>query len=183
MKVMGISGLPGSGKSLISEMAKEKGAIIVNMGDCVREEAAKRNLSLGKTAIELRKEQGDFVVAKLTIKKLKSLETPYKNTLYIIEGIRSPYEVELFKENFKDFLILSVYASPKTRFKRVINRNREDDFNEIENFNKRDKRELDFGIGIVIALSDYLIVNDSNLEEYKEKIEIFFNKKENKFYK
>ena len=42
MQVMGISGLPGSGKSLVSESAAAKGAIIVSMGDIVREEAKKR---------------------------------------------------------------------------------------------------------------------------------------------
>ena len=42
MQVMGISGLPGSGKGLVSDMATERGAIIVSMGDIIREEAKKR---------------------------------------------------------------------------------------------------------------------------------------------
>ena len=33
---MGISGMPGSGKSLVSESAVKKGAIIVSMGDIKR---------------------------------------------------------------------------------------------------------------------------------------------------
>lgn len=41
MQVMGISGMPGSGKNLVSEMAAEKGAIIISMGDIIREEAKK----------------------------------------------------------------------------------------------------------------------------------------------
>ena len=44
MKIFGISGLPGSGKSLVSELAVEKGAIIVSMGDIIREEAKKRGI-------------------------------------------------------------------------------------------------------------------------------------------
>ena len=43
MRVMGVSGLPGSGKSLVSEIAIEKGAMIISMGDIIREEAKKRN--------------------------------------------------------------------------------------------------------------------------------------------
>ena len=39
---MGISGLPGSGKSLVSEIAAKKGAAVVSMGDIIREEAKKR---------------------------------------------------------------------------------------------------------------------------------------------
>ena len=67
---MGISGLPGSGKSLVSEMAIEKGAMIVSMGDIIREEAKKRGESTKDTAQNLRKEFGQFIVAELTIKKI-----------------------------------------------------------------------------------------------------------------
>ena len=42
MRVMGISGMPGSGKATVSELAAEKGAITVVMGDIIREEAKKR---------------------------------------------------------------------------------------------------------------------------------------------
>ena len=51
MKVIGISGLPGSGKNLISTKASEKGFIVVNMGDCVREESLKRNEDSRVTAV------------------------------------------------------------------------------------------------------------------------------------
>ncbi|MDR0912346.1 MAG: AAA family ATPase [Methanobrevibacter sp.] len=186
MRIIGISGLPGSGKSYVSEIAIKKGAKIVNMGDCVREEAKKRKLAIGVTAIKLREEEGEFVVAKLTIKKLKAIEKSIKEnikeniekedtTLYIIEGIRSPYEVEMFKNSFDDFYILSIFASPKTRFKRLKLRNREDDNSEHELFYERDQRELKFGIGTVIALSDYLIINENSLEEYEKEIEKFFS--------
>ena len=50
MKIMGISGMPGSGKSFISDIATERGAIIVSMGDIVREEAKKRGESSKETA-------------------------------------------------------------------------------------------------------------------------------------
>ena len=33
--------------------------------------------------------------------------------------------------------------------------------------------ELDFGIGTVIALSDKIIINESDLESYSEKIDEF----------
>ena len=74
MQVMGISGLPGSGKSLVSEMASERGAIIVSMGDIIREEAKKRGESTKETATNLRKEHGEYIVSELTIKKIKNNE-------------------------------------------------------------------------------------------------------------
>lgn len=175
MKVVGISGLPGSGKSLISKLAKEKGIMVINMGDLVREEAKKRNADVGETSIKLREEFGEYVLAKLTIEKIKNInkENNLEN-IFLIEGIRSQYEIKMFKENFKEFLLLSVFASPKTRFNRLKNRNRNDDSSIYEEFLKRDQRELDFGIGAVIATSDSIFINEDSLEEYKKQITSFF---------
>ena len=50
---------------------------------------------------------------------------------------------------------------------------REDDSKDYNEFLKRDQMELDFGIGTVIALSDKIIINESDLESYTEKINEF----------
>ncbi|MBX7076794.1 MAG: AAA family ATPase [Methanobacteriaceae archaeon] len=178
MKVIGISGLPGSGKSFISKYSEEKGYLVTNMGDVIREEAKKRGEDTGTTATNLRLEHGQYVVAKFTIEKVKNLiETAEdKENLIIVEGIRSPFEVELFKEDFPDFTLLSVFASPETRFQRITSRGRGDDTQDINAFRLRDKRELDFGIGNVIATSDYIIVNETTFDEYNKKIDEFFDK-------
>ena len=173
MQVMGISGLPGSGKSLVSEIAEEKGAIIVSMGDIVREEAKKRGESSKETARNLRKEHGQYIIAELTIKKIKNLESEGIKNPIIVEGIRSHHEVEMFKENFKNFIILSIFANPNLRFERLQNRMREDDSKDYAEFVKRDQMELDFGIGNVISLSDKIIINESDLESYTQKINAF----------
>ena len=89
MRIMGISGMPGSGKSLVSEMAVKKGAIIVSMGDIIREEAKKRGENTGDTAQNLRKEFGQFIVAELTIKKIKKLLDDGIENSIVVEGIRS----------------------------------------------------------------------------------------------
>ena len=175
MQVMGISGLPGSGKSLVSETANEKGAIIVSMGDIIREEAKKRGESTKETATNLRKEHGEYIVSELTIKKIKQLQEQGNENAIIVEGIRSHHEVEMFKENFDNFIILSIFANPTLRFKRLQNRMREDDSKDYSGFLKRDQMELDFGIGNVIALSDKIIINESDLESYQEKINEFLD--------
>lgn len=175
MQVMGISGMPGSGKSLISEIAIEKGAKIVSMGDVIREEAKKRNEDTKTTARKLREEFGDNIVGELTIKKVKTLREEGFSNLIVIEGIRSLYEINLFKENFDDFIVLSVFTNPALRFERLKERQRADDSTDYAEFIKRDEMELDFGIGSVIALSDKIIVNESDLESYAKKIENFLD--------
>ena len=42
MRIIGVSGLAGSGKSLVTEVATERGSMIVSMGDIIRREAKKR---------------------------------------------------------------------------------------------------------------------------------------------
>ena len=168
MEVMGISGLPGSGKSLVSEIAASKGAAVVSMGDIIREEAKKRGESSKETATNLRKEHGKYIVAKLTIEKIKKMIEDKLATTIIVEGIRSH-----FKENFDDFIILSIFANPAIRFKRLQQRNREDDSENYEDFLKRDQMELDFGIGTVISLSDKIIINEKDLESYEKEINEF----------
>ena len=107
MKVIGVSGMPGSGKSFISDKAIERGAIIVSMGDIIREEAEKRGETTGETAVNLRKEHGEYIVSELTIQKIKNLESEGQEKI-VVEGIRSHHEVDLFKENFKDFFIILI---------------------------------------------------------------------------
>ena len=170
---MGISGLPGSGKSLVSDIATERGAIIVSMGDIIREEAKKRGESTKETAKNLRAEHGQYIVSQLTIDKIKKLQEDGIENTIIVEGIRSPHEVDMFKENFDNFIILSIFANPTLRFERLLKRMREDDSQDYNEFKKRDQMELDFGIGTVIALSDKIIINESDLESYSEKIDEF----------
>lgn len=181
MKVIGVSGMPGSGKSLISNMARKRGFFIIRMGDMIRKEAEKRNEPTGKVAIDLRNEMGDFVVAELCVNKINEIDN--KNLNFLIEGIRSPFEVELFRKKFKNFKLVSVHSSPKNRFNRIRKRQRNDDSNDYSKFKQRDQRELNFGIGTVIVLSDYMILNDGPIKKYKTQINIFLNNETQKVQK
>jgi len=185
MNVIGVSGLPGSGKNIISKIAKKRSINVLKMGDIVRQVAEKRDEDSGKTAVDLRKEHGEYVLAKLIIEKIKTQSNSNKNSensnksntgeFFVIEGIRSQYEIELFRKNFKNFKLISVFSSPKTRFNRLKDRQREDDSQDYGDFLKRDQRELNFGIGNVIASSDFIIINEDGLDEYKMQINNFFD--------
>ena len=173
MKVIGVSGMPGSGKSIISDKCVEKGAIIVSMGDIVREEAKKRGEGSKETAVNLRKEHGEYIVSELTIKKIKKLQEEGFDNMIVVEGIRSHHEVEMFKENFDNFIILSIFANQNLRFERLKKRMREDDSQDFNVFLKRDMTELEFGMGTVIALSDKILINESDIDSFYEKINEF----------
>ncbi|MGQ9719853.1 MAG: AAA family ATPase [Candidatus Jordarchaeum sp.] len=177
-KVIGLVGMPGSGKTLAVNIAKKMGIPVVAMGDVVRDEVKMRGLeetpySVGKVSMGLRKEEGEQAVAIRTLNKIEREKTP----VILVEGIRSLEEIELFKKHYPDFTLIAIHSSPKTRFKRLYERQRLDDTKDLKTFQERDARELNYGIGSAIAQADYLIVNEGsekklikNMEKILEEI-------------
>jgi dephospho-CoA kinase len=167
--VVGLAGMPGSGKSLVVETAREQGYAVVVMGDVIREETVKRGLELtphnvGKVMLQLRAEYGNTVVAQKCISKIREQQSGN----VIIDGLRSLFEADAFKESFAKFTVAAVHASPETRFNRLFNRRRSDDPNAWETFHERDMRELEVGLGNVIAMAEQLIINDNSVDAAKD---------------
>jgi len=170
--VVGVAGMPGSGKAVVARVAKEKGYAIVVMGDEIREETKLRGLELtpenvGKIMLKLREEEGPTVVAKKCVPKIANSTADF----VLVDGIRSLHEVYEFEKNFPQFVLVAVHSSPETRFGRLFRRSRSDDPKGWKVFVERDLRELSVGQGSVIAMADYMIVNDGTLEEFKAKIQ------------
>ncbi|MEM3784981.1 MAG: AAA family ATPase [Candidatus Bathyarchaeia archaeon] len=182
--VVGLAGMPGAGKSVVVNVAKERGYGIVVMGDVVREEAQKRGLppnpeNLGKIMIELRQKEGENVIAKRCLAKIESV----KESFVVVDGVRSLKEVEEFKKHFKKFCLVAIHSSPEVRFKRLYRRQRSDDPKSWEIFQERDMRELSVGLGNAIAMAEFLIVNDCDLDTLKERIKEVLRKVEEKWMK
>jgi len=159
--------MPGSGKGVVSGVARGLGFKLIRMGDVIRDEARQRNADIGETAIKLREEYGKFVVAERCVEKILKMQVAKNDDLYLIEGIRSPFEVEIFKKKFPNFKVIAVHSKPATRLERLKKRMRADDFSEESQFRIRDDRELNFGIGNVIATSDYVVVNEGSVKKFK----------------
>ena len=182
--VVGLAGMPGAGKSIVVHVAIERGYGVVVMGDVVREEAAKKRLesnpeNLGKIMLELRKKEGNNVIAKRCVSKIEKA----KEQKIIVDGIRSLSEVQEFKKHFPRFSLIAVHASPETRFKRLYSRQRSDDPKNWELFQERDVRELSVGLGNAIAMAEHIVINEEKLEIVKEKIKQVLEKVEKKWMK
>ncbi len=168
--IIGVVGMPGSGKGVLDDAARELGFLVVVMGDVIREETARRGLeptaeNIGRIMLQIRKEEGPFVVAKRCI--VKVAETKEERCI-IIEGIRSFDEVKEFRRSFPRFRLVAVHSSPETRFRRLFNRGRSDDSTNRKIFEERDERELRVGIGSAIAMADHVIVNEGeDAEQFK----------------
>jgi dephospho-CoA kinase len=163
-KLLLITGMAGSGKTSLADMLREKGYVIYTMGDVIRQEVRMRNQpptpeNLGYMAESIRKTGGDAAVAR----KCVPLIIGEPNNKVAIDGIRSLDEVDVFQEAFTTILI-AVHAPQESRYQRLKNRGRSDDPPNRQVFRERDNRELEFGVGNAIALSDYIIINDDGLD-------------------
>lgn len=161
-----ITGMAGSGKTTLSGIIRESGLRVITMGDVIRELAKHQGLepsreNIGHLAEEIRKE-GPDAVARRCVEMLKK----GPDGLVVVDGIRSLAEVEAFKDDF-DIVVIAVWASPLSRFKRLTRRGRSDDPKTWEEFKEREGRELGFGIGDAIASSDYMIKNDDGIDSLK----------------
>jgi len=162
--------MPGSGKSTIVSMLKERGIETMNLGDGVRAEAKRRNLeptgdNLGKLMLELRKKNGAGAIAELLTESIKNSQSK----VIIVDGVRSITEVEVLR-NVGSVKLLSIEATADTRYKFLSSRGRSDDPITREKFEERDNRELGVGIGESIAIADETIVNSNiTLDELTER--------------
>jgi dephospho-CoA kinase len=163
--------MPGAGKGVFRKIVKKQGYPVVIMGDEVRAEVKKRNLkptptNLGIVMLDLRKIDGPSAIAKRCISKIKNMA----GTIVFVDGIRSLFEVDEFKNHFSSFILLAIHASPRTRYNRLFRRKRSDDPANWETFMERDLRELEVGMGSVISLTDYMIINEGTIYHFKQKI-------------
>ena len=170
-KLLLITGMAGSGKTTLANLLQDKGYTVLTMGDVIRHEVRMRNLAptpenLGRMAQEIRETGGDEAVAKKCI----PLVIGEPNDRVALDGVRSLDEVYAFEEAFSIYMV-AAHASPETRYRRLRSRGRSDDPPNRQVFRERDHRELSFGMGEAIAMSDYIITNENGLDELERRLD------------
>ncbi|MGM0397832.1 MAG: AAA family ATPase [Halobacteriota archaeon] len=174
MQVIGIVGLPGSGKSEAAAVAREMDIPVVTMGDVVRAETADRGLDPasdhGRVAQAMREENG---LAAIADRSLPIIESALEDSeVVLVDGIRSGHEVAVFEEAFGDeFTLIEVFAPYDLRAERIADRGRdaaEDDGGE--SLVERDERERGFGMDDAIEAADVTIENTDSLEAFRDRV-------------
>ncbi len=172
MKLIAFVGMPASGKSEAAAISRLCGIPVINMGDVVREETAKRGLhptdeNIGGTGTALRKEEGMDAIAKRCVPRINGLDSP----VVVVDGIRNIDEVNYFKKHFgSDFKLIAIHSPFETRFERVKKRARSDDTVDIDELRRRDEREKGWGLDKAIKKADIGIMNTSSLEKFQKHI-------------
>ncbi|MDD1767266.1 MAG: flagellar hook-basal body complex protein FliE [Methanomassiliicoccales archaeon] len=170
MRVIIVTGMPGAGKEEFVDVSRRMGFDVVRMGDVVRAEASRMNLpsddrSVGGFAHSERETHGFGIWAERTVRFVNRAMT-------VIDGCRGEAELQVFKKAFGDGVVLiAIHASPETRYSRLRLRNRTDAPENREQFQERDRRELGWGLGSLIALADRMVVNEGTLDEFRRNAE------------
>jgi len=170
-KLIGLVGLPGSGKSTVASALHNYGFPVVVMGDVVRREASRRGIkpslkNMRDLMFQLRKERGEEAVAELCIPLIK--ET--RSRIVVIDGVRSLAEVRKFK-TFGQVTLIGVFCPRRLRFKRLCLRRRKDAPRSIKDLELRDTAEINVGLGTTFTLVDYMLVNDGSISDLKAAVE------------
>lgn len=170
--------MPFSGKTEAVHIAKDRGIPVIRMGDMVWDEVKKQGLKLddenvGNVANQMRKEYGKDIWAKRTLGKIKQMG---ELDILVIDGVRNIEEIETFKQELgEDFVVIAVDVSDEMRYKRAMGRDRRDDSKDLEKVRERDRRELGWGLGMVIASADIVVSNEGRIEVFRGEINKLLN--------
>jgi dephospho-CoA kinase len=176
-KVVAIVGMAGSGKSEVAKIFEEKGYSRIRFGDITDIEIKKRTLEINEANERhfrelLRKELG---MAAYAILNQPIIDEALKKTSVVADGLYSWEEYLCFKGYYlNNFFLVSVYSSPKTRYFRLAERILRP--LKIDEAVSRDKSEIEnLNKGGPIAMADYTILNESDLESLRDQTEAVLN--------
>ena len=171
MFIIGITGTLGAGKgTVVDYLVKNKGFIHLSVRAYLTELIIKDGNIVNRDSMmdkgnELRTKFGSSYIVDELYKTAVE-----KGGNCIIESLRAPGEIESLRKKGK-FYMLAVNADPKTRYKRILSRASETDKISFEEFIENENREMTShdpnkqNLKKCIAMSDFLINNDGNLEE------------------
>ncbi len=171
-EIYGVTGMPLSGKTTVAEILEEEGFAVLDMGEVVRIEMKEREIpteQTGEFVNKMREIHGSDAIAQLS--------TPYLEEILegkdkiVITGMRGWDEKQRFENETKEEIeIIAVWTPRPKRKERREERQREED-QVGDEFHKRDLREIENGVGKLMALSDHLLKNNRiSIEELEGKV-------------
>jgi len=174
--IMGLTGTLAAGKGTVVSFLIENGFRHYSVRQFLIQEINKRGLVANRdnmvlVANELReKHSPDFIVESIYEMTKKSPGD------CVIESLRCPGEIEALRKK-QDFYLLAVDADPKIRYERAFLRGSETDKISFEEFLENEKREMHSedknkqNLRKCISMADFVLENNENIEELKQKVE------------
>lgn len=184
-KIVCVVGMPGAGKSLVSDELVRQDLAYLRFGQITLDKIKELGLepieaNERKIREDLRKEYGMAAFATLNIPKIDEL---LEKSNVVVDGLYSWSEYKILKEKYGEAMyVIAVYTPPKLRYERLKNRSIENDpkqrFRSLaeEDAKARDYAEIEnLEKGGPIAMADFTIVNTGTIKETKEKTNKIIN--------
>lgn len=186
-KIICISGMCGAGKSVVSDFFVKNGFQFVRFGQLTLDEVKKRGLEINEVnerAIreEFRAKHGMAAFAILNLPKFDEL---IKSGNVIADGLYSWEEYKVLKEHYGEAMkVIAVWAPPELRYERISTRVSGADDKDLRHrsFTKDEAKSRDYAEleklnkGGPIAMADFTIVNDKDMDFLNSQIEDIFKK-------
>ncbi|MGD0728494.1 MAG: AAA family ATPase [Candidatus Micrarchaeaceae archaeon] len=180
--ILVVVGLPGSGKSTVAELLKEREFTVIEIGDIWRELLKKANIprndprATREFTKTLREEQGKDIYAKYVVKKInKSMNK------IVVMGVRSTYELNYLKKHLKGIVIIAIQSSFDTRYNRLATRGKPEDPKNLADFrwlNTREKRgfmsdksEEKHGPVVIMSHANYTLKNTKTVDYLERQLD------------
>lgn len=170
--ILALVGMPGSGKSEASLYLSQKGIPFLRFGEITDE--GLKELGLPYTSENERmfreKIRQELGMGAYAIKaKPKIQELLGENDVIAIDGLYSWEEYTFLKREFPGLLLIHIFSEPEKRYQRLSQRKVRPV--SIEEGYARDVAEIErLNKGGPIAIADFMIENDSTLEDLHQKI-------------
>ena len=180
-KIICVVGMPGSGKSLVSDELKKQGFAYLRFGqitmDTIKKKGLKPTELLEKQVREeLRKKYGMAAFAILNVPKIDKL---LKKSNVVVDGLYSWSEYKVLKEKYGETMyVIAVYAPPKLRYQRLKKRKieKKDQQQRFRPLDEKEAKKRDYAEieniekGGPIVMADFTIVNTGTKAEIKKKV-------------
>ncbi len=171
--VIAIVGMPGAGKSELSNVFIKHDFKNVHFGDVTERELQSRGLELNEhneryVREQLRKEHGMAAYAKLNLPRIDSA---LESSNVVVDGLYSWEEYLLLKEKYGEKLrVVAIWASPSSRYQRLGSRATRP--LSVSEAASRDRAEIEqINKGGPIAMADFTITNEYSVQELAREAE------------
>ena len=172
-KIVAVIGMCGSGKSEVVKYFVDKGYQKVYFGNVVLNEIKSKGLDVNEvTERKVREELRDrYGMGAMAIKSIDKVREYYIKGNVVIESLYSWREFKILKNEFGDrFKLLAVYTTKNIRYSRLKQREvRPLTYDEAVSRDVSEIERLDKGGPI--AYADYLVINDSTLDDLYKQLE------------
>jgi len=173
-KYIGLTGTNAAGKGETAAFFQEHGFSYFSLSDQIRKELKKKGWeesrdNLIKTGNDLREKYGADILAKWIMREVGEKA--------VIDSIRNVKEVEFLKTQ-QNFILIAIDAPVEIRYQRSKKRGRNESASSLEEFIRKETQELSGSetqqqLKKCMEMADFLIINDSTIEDLHRKLEKF----------